>query len=84
MFLETINNLSDLLTINRTIIPNIITFIVVVALIYLSFKGELGVAITIVLYTVSMSILELLGISSVFNIVTLAGSLINNIFLAVV
>jgi len=84
MFLETINNLSDLLTINRTIIPNIITFIVVVALIYLSFKGELGVAITIMLYTVSMSILELLGISSVFNIVTLAGSLINNIFLAVV
>ena len=77
---ETIDNISALLNINITIIPNIITFFIVVILIVLSFKmntsGLLSPVIMIALYTVSMTILTLLGIDSVFNIITLVGELL--------
>ena len=74
---ETITNLSLLLGIDPTIIPNIITFIIVVFLIILTFRTEIGglasVGVIIALYTVSMGILTILGIDSIFNIFSLLG-----------
>ncbi len=80
MLTDIINNFSDFLTFDRSIIPNIITLIVVVFLIILGFKmnyGSISAPIVLIaLYTVSMTILTILGINSVFNIITLIGNLL--------
>jgi len=77
---ETLNNMSLLLDIDPTILPNIITFLVVIFLIFIGFKmnfGSIAAPIVLVaLYTVSMTLLTLLGIHSIFNIITLIGNLL--------
>jgi hypothetical protein len=74
---EFLNNLSFLLNIDTAIIPNIITLCVTIFILYLSFKAEISgissVVVLIALYTISMGILSLLGINSIFNIFDLAG-----------
>jgi len=77
---ETLNNISLLLDIDPTILPNIITFLVVIFLIFIGFKMNFGSIsapiVLIALYTVSMTLLTLLGIHSIFNIITLIGNLL--------
>ena len=77
---DTIDNISKLLMIDLTIIPNIITFIVLLVIIYLSFKmqvnGFSGLGFVVILYTASMGVLTLLGINGIFNIFSLIGDLL--------
>lgn len=68
--LETIiNNLSDFLLFNRSIIPNIITLVVYTIVSILALKGGGDWITLIVVYLVVSLFLSLLGISSVFNVV---------------
>lgn len=71
MLENTINALSDLMGIDPVIIPNIITFIVVVVILYLSFKGQLSWVVLLSIYGIAMAVLTLLGIDSVFNIISI-------------
>lgn len=71
---ETLDNLSTLLGINNTIIPNIITFMVVVTILFVTLKGQLSWVTLLTLYTLFMAILSLLGIDSIFNLITLVES----------
>jgi hypothetical protein len=77
---ETIDSISILIGIELDILPNIITFIVVLVLLFLGFKmnlsGVSSILILMALYTVSMSLLTMLGIDSIFNIITLIGDLL--------
>jgi hypothetical protein len=88
MLTDTINNLSDFLTFNRTLIPNIITFIIVVILIFLSLKSGLEFKGILLIYGIAMGILSVLGIDSVFNIITILENIIDQlidlIFMAVI
>lgn len=68
---ETIENVSILIGIDTDIIPNIITFMIVVILLALSLKGYLSLLTLSFLYAISMGVLSVLGIDSVFNIITL-------------
>jgi len=79
MLENTINNLSDFLTINQAIIPNIITLVVVFVMFYLTLKGGLTWIAIALVYTLVMGVLELLGISSVFNLITVLGNEIESI-----
>ena len=87
MLAETLDNLSELLSINPEILPNIITLIVVVLLIAVSLKSQLSWTTLLTLYGIAMVILELLGIDSVFNIITIirvvVNELIDDLFLGV-
>lgn len=71
MIIETINDISKLLNIAPNIIPDIITLLATIILLFVSMKSELSWSALAVLYAVFMSILGLLGINSVFNLVTL-------------
>jgi len=74
---STLDNISIILGISTTIIPTIITLVVIIILIYLTFKmqmsGLLSVGILIALYTVSMAVLTFLNINSTLNIFSLFG-----------
>ena len=76
MLTETLDNLSTLLNIDNAILPNIITFIVVVVIIMLSVKGALELKSIVLIYGLVMGILAILGIESVFNIFTLIETVI--------
>jgi ABC-type polysaccharide/polyol phosphate export permease len=71
MIIETINNISQLLGIPLSVIPNIITLFVTIIILFVSMKSELSWSALAVLYAVFMAILSLLGIESVFNLVSL-------------
>ena len=79
MLTETINNISELLNIDYAILPNIITFIVVVVIIFLSVKGDLELKAILLIYGIVMGILSILGIDSVFNLFTIIESLITEL-----
>ena len=70
MLENTINSLSDFLTISQVIIPNIITLVVITIMFWLTLKGGLNWIGIMLIYTLIMGVLELLGISSVFNLVS--------------
>lgn len=67
---ETLRNISTLIQIDPSIIPNIITFIIVVGILFLSFKAQ-SWTILVALYPLSMGVLYLLGVDSVFNLITI-------------
>jgi hypothetical protein len=71
MIIETINNISQLLGIPLSVIPNIITLFTTIVILFVSMKSELSWSALAVLYAVFMAILSLLGIESVFNLVSL-------------
>jgi hypothetical protein len=73
----TLLRLSQLLRIPSSVIPNIITFIVVVILILTSIKGALEFKSIIIVYFISMTVLSLLGINSIFNLITILGTVID-------
>lgn len=77
---EFIDNLSILIGINNEIIPNIITFIVVVLIVTISFKSQLSIVALGTVYAIAMAILTLLGIDSIFNIITLIENGLESIF----
>lgn len=79
MLTETLNNFSELLNINSTIIPNIITFIIVAVLLIISMKSALDLKSIVMIYGLTMGILAILGIDSVFNLFTLLELLYNEI-----
>ena len=68
---EVLDNLSALLGINNTILPNIITFMVVVTVLFITLKGQLSWVTLLTLYTIMMAILSLLGIDSIFNLISI-------------
>ena len=74
---ETITNISILMGISESIIPDILTILVIIVLLIMTFKmdssGLLSIVIIIALYTLSMALLSALGIDSTFNIFTLLG-----------
>ena len=74
-----LDNIALLLNIDNSIIPNIITLIIIVIIIYTTLKGGLDVFGVLITYAVSMGILTALGIDSIFNIFTLAQSVIDTI-----
>ena len=77
---DTINNLSTVLGIDSAIIPNVITFIVVVIILAITLKGQLSLLTLGSIYAVAMTILTLLGIDSVFNLITIIENGIESIF----
>ena len=79
MLTETLNNFSELLNINSAIIPNIITFIIVAVLLIISMKSALDLKSIVMIYGLTMGILTILGIDSVFNLFTLLELLYNEI-----
>ena len=66
-----LDNLSALLGITPTILPNIITFMVVVTILFITLKGQLSWVTLLTLYTIIMAILSLLGIDSIFNLISI-------------
>ena len=68
---DVLDNLSALLGINNTILPNIITFMVVVTVLFITLKGQLSWVTLLTLYTIMMAILSLLGIDSIFNLISI-------------
>lgn len=71
MLSDTLNNISELLGISYNILPNIITLIVVILLITISLSSQLDLKTMVMIYAIAMIILTLLGIDSIFNIITL-------------
>ena len=84
MLAPTINNISDLLGIAHDVIPNIITLLIVVVLVFLALRGSLQWISVLFIYGLSMGVLTILGIDSVFNIITIikdfVGSVVDLIF----
>lgn len=76
MLYDTIITMSDLIGIDSSIIPNIITFVVVVGIVILTFKSQLTWISILGVYGISMAILSILGIESVFNIVTIVANVV--------
>lgn len=66
-----LNNVSTLLNIDNAIIPNIITFMVVTVIVFVSLKSQLSWVTLGSIYAIAMGILSILGVDSVFNIITL-------------
>jgi len=79
MLTDTLNNISELLGISSTILPNIITLIVVVLLLVIGLSSQLDLKTMLLIYAVAMGVLSLLGIDSIFNIITLITNAINEI-----
>lgn len=79
MLAPTINNISELLGIAHDIIPNIITFIVVVTLVVLALRGALEWISVLLIYALTMGVLTILGIDSVFNIISILKDLVGTI-----
>ena len=75
-----LDNISTLLNIPLFILPTFITFVVILLLIYLSFRmqvsGLFGTGFVIALYTGSMALLSVLGIESPLNIFDLVGEIL--------
>lgn len=71
MLEQTIIDLSNFLTISTTLIPDIITIGVIFFFIILAFKSSLTTLPMVGLFTIVMGLLELIGISSSFNILSL-------------
>ena len=88
MLSDTLNNLSELIGIEASILPNIITLIVVILLITIGLSSQLDLKTMVMIYGLSMVILTILGIDSVFNVITLLTDLVDQlidlIFLKVV
>lgn len=78
MLSDTLDNISTIMGISNTIIPNIITLIIVTFILILTFKGQLSWVTLGFIYAISMGILTILGIDSVFNIVTLIKDFVTN------
>ena len=72
---NTLDNFSTLIGINTEILPSIITLLVIIVLLILTFKmqvnGLLSVGIVIALYTLAMGLLTALNIESYLNIFSL-------------
>ena len=68
---DTFDNLSELLMLESSILPNIFTFIIVIILVGLAFSGQVEFKVMFILYFISMGILSILGVDSVFNLITL-------------
>lgn len=66
-----LDNVSALLNINTDVLPNIITFVVVAFIIYLSLRGQLSWITLGSIYAIAMAMLTILGVDSVFNIITI-------------
>lgn len=71
MLEDVINNMSTLMGIDTTVIPMIISVIVIIGIVYISLKGQLTIFSLLGLYALSMAVLSFLGIESVINIFTL-------------
>ena len=88
MLTSTIENLATLLGVSSDTLMNVITFFIVILLIIISLSSGLEFKGIALIYGVTMTILQLLGIESVFNIFTLIISAIeglaNEIFMGVV
>jgi len=70
MLTEFLNDLSDFLLINRSILPNVLTLIVYVALTIIALKGGVSDFLTLlIVYLVASTVLSLLGVESVFNVI---------------
>ena len=76
MLFDDIATISKILGIPSTVIPDLITLFVVGFLILLTLKGQLSWITLVSVYTLSMGLLTLLGIDSVFNVVTLISNLL--------
>ena len=87
MLTSTIENLATLLGVSSDTLMNVITFFIVVLLIIISLSSGLEFKGIALIYGVTMTILQILGIESVFNIFTLIISAIeglaNEIFMGV-
>jgi len=79
MLTDTLTNISELLGISDSIIPNIITLMFVAVILFISLKSQLSLSAMIMIYVVSMTILTLLGIDSVFNLITLLEDVIDTV-----
>lgn len=66
-----IDNFSQFIGISNTIIPNVVTFIIVAFLLVLGLKGQATWATLLIIYGVAMVALDLLGIDSVFNLISM-------------
>ena len=66
-----LNNVSTLLNIDNAIIPNIITFMVVTVIVFVSLKSQLSWVTLGSIYAIAMGVLSILGVDSVFKIITL-------------
>ena len=71
MFEIPIEKLNDFLNLNTGTIADLITIFIYIILIIITLKGSLSGLSIVALFTVFMGLLELLGVSSTFNIVTL-------------
>ena len=79
MLTDTLTNISELLGISDSIIPNIITLMFVAVILFISLKSQLSLSAMIMIYVVSMTVLTLLGIDSVFNLITLLEDVIDTV-----
>ena len=80
MLYDPIFELSKLIGIDLNIIPDIITFFVLIAIIILTFKSQLSWTLLLSIYAISMAVLSLLGIQSDFNIITIIGKVLGDVF----
>lgn len=70
MLTDFLNDLSDFLLMDRSIIPNVLTLIVYVALTIIALKGGVSDFLTLlIVYLVASTVLSLLGVESVFNVI---------------
>jgi hypothetical protein len=70
MLTDFLNDLSDFLLIDRSIIPNVLTLIVYVTITILALKGGvLDFIALLIIYLIASTVLSLLGIESVFNVI---------------
>jgi hypothetical protein len=68
---DTLENLSLLLNIDSSIIPNIFTLMIMIIVLGLTLKSQLNILTIIPIYLIISGILALLGVNSVFNLFTL-------------
>ena len=79
MLTDTLKNISDLLGISYDIIPNIITFMIVVVILFISLRSQLSFLALATVYFISMGVLTVLGIDSVFNLITLVSNAVDSV-----
>lgn len=73
------DNLSTILNIDTAIIPNIISFFVFIIVVGASLRSGLSWQGILIIYVIVSLILTLLGIDSVFNMISLLEALIDEI-----
>ena len=71
MFEIPLNRINDFFTFPTRTVADIITLIIIIICIFLAFKSSLQIAGLLGLFLLLMGVLELIGVSSTFNIVTL-------------